>query len=81
MEIDWENIDVEKLIFDLIEHRAPGVAERLLEMAARQAPLSELTEQVQLMVIKDELNEEDYETVLIALRYARRYLSTPTRGH
>ncbi|MGE0130805.1 MAG: hypothetical protein AB7U82_22230 [Blastocatellales bacterium] len=81
MEINWDNVDVEKMIFDLIEQRSPGVAERLLQMAARQAPLSELREQLQIMMFEDELAEDDYDTALIALQYARRYLSTPATGH
>ena len=81
MEINWDNVDVEKMVFDLIEQRAPVVAERLLEMAARQIPFPELMVQLQVMVIEDELNEDDYETALIALRYARRYLSDPVTGH
>lgn len=81
MEINWENVDVEKIMFNLIEQRAPGVAEKLLEMAARQIPLYELMDQLQMMVIKDELDEDDYETAIIAMRYARRYLSAPETGH
>jgi len=81
MEINWDNVDVEKMIFDLIEQRAPNLAERLLQMAARQTPPSELKAQLQMMMIEDELDEDDYDTALIAMEYARRYLSTPATGH
>lgn len=81
MEINWDNVDVEKMVFDMIEQRAPGMAERLLQMAAGQAPLSELKEQLHMMLGEDELDEDDYDTALIALQYACRYLSTPATGH
>ncbi len=79
--IDWDNVDVEKMVFDLIEQRAPAVAERLLEMALQPTPLSDQVLQLQLMIFDDELNEDDYETAIIALRYARRHLHDPVTGH
>ncbi len=79
--INWDNVDVEKMVFDLIEQRAPAVAERLLEMASHPAPLSDQMLQLQMLIFEDELSEEDYETAVIALRYARRYLKDPATGH
>jgi hypothetical protein len=79
--MNWENVDVEKMVFELIEQRAPAVAERLLEMASHPAALSDQVLQLQMMIFEDELSEDDYETAIIALRYARRYLKDPARGH
>ncbi len=78
---NWENVDVEKVVFEMIEQRAPVIAEKLLEMACRPTSLSDLLVQLQVMVFEDELNEDDYESAVIALRYARRYLADPIRSH
>jgi hypothetical protein len=49
-------------------------------MAAQTAPLYELEARLWTLAERDQLGEKDYLTALVALRYARRYLSTEL-GH
>lgn len=75
-----KDIDVEKIAFELIEKRTPSVAELLLGMAAQTAPLYELEARLWALAERDQLGGKDYLTALVALRYARRYLTTEL-GH
>jgi hypothetical protein len=74
------DVDVEKMAFELIEQRTPSVAELLLGMAAQTSPLYELEAKLWSLAARDKLGEKDYLTALVALRYARRYVTTE-RGH
>lgn len=74
-------IDVEKMAFDQLEQYTPHVAELLLQMAARPAPLDVLVKQLRARALAYKLGEDDYLTAVIALRYARRHLSSTSTGH
>ena len=76
-----QTVDAEKMAFEQIERQTPMVAEMLLRMAARPAPLHVLTEQLRVCALADELGEDYYLTAVIALRYARRYLTGFTISH
>ena len=74
------DIDVEKIAFEQIEQRTPSIAELLLSMAAQKAPLYELEARLWALAERDQLGGKDYLTALVALRYARRYVTTEP-GH
>ena len=74
-------VDVEKLAFDQLERHTPQVAELLLQMAACPTPMDVLAKQLRTHASAYKLGDDDYLTAVIALRYARRYLSSSVTGH
>lgn len=76
-----QSLDVEKIAFELIEDRAPAVADMLLVMASRKVPVAELIGQLQLLALNDRLRPRDFDTAVAALLYARRYLNAPMTSH
>jgi hypothetical protein len=74
-------VDVEKMAFEQLERHTPWMAEILLQMAARPAPLDALTQQLRIRALVDELGEDDYLMAEIALGYARRHLTSCATSH
>jgi len=74
-------VDVEKMAFDQLERHTPVLADMLLQMAARPAPLNALAQQLRVRALAAELGEDDYLMAEIALRYARRHLTSSTTSH
>lgn len=69
------------MAFDQLERHTPVIAEMLLQMAARPTPLDTLARQLRARALTAEFGEEDYLMAEIALRYARRHLTSSTTSH
>lgn len=73
--------DMERIAFELLERRAPHIAELLLWMAALPLSTAELTTHFRALTMSQEMREEDFGAVIQALRHARRIVATGTTSH
>lgn len=73
--------ETDRIAFDLLEQRAPHIAELMLRLAALPLPLPELIAHFRALTRPRGLNESDFKAAVAALRHARRQLNAVIREH